>query len=189
MNRSDIPNIITIIRIGLVVPVVVALLYEQFTIALILFAVAGISDGLDGYLAKHYNWRSRLGSILDPFADKLLLVSTYIALAWIALLPTWLVTAVIARDLLIALGALAYHFLIGQYEMTPSMISKINTFAQIMLGIAIVFSMSVLPLPELALNVLVYFVFASTVLSGLDYIWIWGVKALRHNQNKQPRHK
>lgn len=129
MTRADIPNIISVLRIGLVLPVVAALVHEQFTLALLLYTRRGLSDALDGYIAKRYHCASRLGSILDPLADKLLLVSTYVALAWLGLLPVWLVAAVAARDILILVGAVSYHLLIGEYEMKPTLISKLNTFA------------------------------------------------------------
>jgi len=177
VKRSDIPNVITIFRIGIVPAVVVALLNGQFTLALCLFAIAGVSDGLDGYIAKRFNYVSRLGSILDPLADKLLLISTYVSLGWLGLLPVWLVATVIGRDLLIVCGALAYHRLIGEYEMAPSLVSKANTFFQLVLGLAVVFSAGVLTLPGLMLDGLIYIVAAAAVLSGCDYVWTWGARA------------
>lgn len=179
MTRADIPNIISILRIGLVLPVVAALMHGQFTLALLLYTVAGASDALDGYIAKRYHYTSRLGSILDPLADKLLLVSTYLVLAWLGLLPVWLVAAVVARDIFILAGALSYHLLIGEYEMQPTPISKINTFAQIALGLTVVFSAGVYPLPEVLIDGLVWAVLATTLFSGIDYIWTWGTRACR----------
>lgn len=90
MNRRDIPNIISVFRILLVLPVVWLLLQQQYTMALVLFAIAGVSDALDGFLAKHNGWESRLGTILDPLADKLLLVCSFLTLAWLGLIPFWL---------------------------------------------------------------------------------------------------
>jgi len=177
VNRADIPNIITVLRIFLVVPIVMLLLHKEFSYALLLYAVAGISDGLDGYIAKRYNCVSRLGSVLDPLADKLLLVSTYIALAWLELLPAWLVVAVISRDLLIVIGGAAYHLLIGQYEMAPSLISKVNTFSQIVLGLAVVLSESLISLPQWLTSWLILLVLGTTVVSGVDYVWTWGRRA------------
>jgi cardiolipin synthase (CMP-forming) len=179
VTRADIPNLISVARIFLVLPTVMALLNEQFVLALLLYTIAGISDGLDGYIAKRYHYISRLGSILDPLADKLLLVATYIALAWLELLPVWLAAAVVARDLLILLGASLYHLLIGKYEMEPTLISKLNTVAQIMLGLLTVFAAGIYALPEQFMDWLVFFVFGTTVLSGLDYMWIWGKRAWR----------
>ena len=179
MNYSEIPNIITLLRILLVIPIITLLLHEEFSYALLLYTVAGVSDGLDGYIAKRYNYVSRLGSILDPLADKLLLVSTYLVLAWLELLPWWLVLAVILRDLLIVAGAAAYFLLIGKYEMEPSLISKVNTFAQIVLGLAIVLSESLLGfLPAWLTDWLVLVVLGTTVVSGADYVWTWGRRAI-----------
>ena len=184
MTRRDIPNIISILRIMLTVPVVVLMLREQFGAALLLFAIAGASDGLDGFLAKHYGWESRLGSILDPVADKLLLVSSFLTLGWLGIIPFYLVVVVLARDLAIFAGALAFHWLIGTYEMVPTIVSKINTFFQIVLVVAIVFSLSLFGLPGWLIHSLIYIVLITTVLSGIDYIWTWGRTAIREYRKK-----
>ena len=86
MKARDIPNIITALRFLLVPPVVILLLQERFTAALIVFGVAGLSDGLDGFLARRFDWRSRLGGIMDPLADKLLVVSSFVTLGWLGLM-------------------------------------------------------------------------------------------------------
>ena len=137
MKARDIPNVITAFRFLLVAPVVVLLLQERFTAALIVFGVAGFSDGLDGFLAKRYNWRSRLGGIMDPLADKLLLVSSFVTLGWLGLIPAWLVLLVILRDLVIVAGAAFYHLRIEQFEAEPSIASKLNTATQILLVLAV----------------------------------------------------
>ena len=93
MNLKDIPNIICTIRILLVFPIIVLLVQHNFNLALILFIIAGISDGLDGYLARKYNWKTELGGWLDPVADKTLQVSVYIVLTWLGLIPWWLLLA------------------------------------------------------------------------------------------------
>lgn len=187
MNRRDIPNIISMGRILLVPLVVWLLMRERFAEALLLFAVAGASDALDGYLAKHFHWTSRLGSILDPLADKLLLVSSYLALGWLGIIPVWLVAAVIVRDALILFGAIAYHYLIGHVEMAPTLVSKINTLAQIVLVLALVMSLSLMPLPPWAITGMIYFVLATTVLSGLDYFRTWTIRALRVRSGRHCR--
>lgn len=130
MNRRDIPNSISVFRILLVVPVVWLLLQQHYAMALVLFAIAGLSDALDGFLAKVNGWESRLGSILDPLADKLLLVCSFLALVWLGLIPSWLFVVVIARDLIIVIGGVAFHLMFGRFEMEPSIISKMNTFFQ-----------------------------------------------------------
>lgn len=179
MQANHIPNTISLFRMLLVPPMVVALLNEYYGAALVLFAVAGVSDALDGYLAKRYGWSSRLGSILDPLADKLLLVSAYLILGWLGELPLWLVLVVVGRDLVIVAGGVAYHYFIGSYELDPSLLSKLNTLAQIVLILATLVTHSVLNLPAGMIAALVYLVLATTLLSGLSYVWTWGVRALR----------
>jgi cardiolipin synthase len=169
----------------LVIPVVMLLFQRQFGWALVLFFVAGLSDGLDGYLAKRNNWSSRLGSILDPLADKLLLVSSIFALGWLALIPFWLVIAVIVRDIVIICGAVAAHFVMGRYEMEPTWISKSNTFFQILLALTVMFSFGLYSLPPLIVEVLIYTVLATTVLSGSDYVYTWGRRAYRFKKDQQ----
>lgn len=179
MALRDIPNIISLLRILLVLPVVWLLLDKEYSLALLLFFIAGISDGIDGYLAKRNNWQSRLGSILDPLADKLLLISSYLTLAWLGNIPMWLVFFVLLRDLVIISGAVAYHIKFGEYEMTPTVVSKINTFCQILLVLAIMFSNGFYTLPGKILEYLIYAVLTTTLMSGADYVWVWGQKALR----------
>ena len=105
MKASDIPNLITAFRFLLVPPVVLSLLNDRFGTALILFFIAGFSDALDGYLAKRNNWTSRIGALMDPLADKLLLVSCFVTLGWLGWIPVWLVALVVLRDLVIIGGA------------------------------------------------------------------------------------
>ena len=179
MTPKDIPNVISVLRILLVAPVVYLLLEEQFADALLLFAIAGISDGLDGYLARRNAWRTRLGSILDPIADKLLLVSAYVVLGWLGLVPVWLVRAVLGRDLVIVTGALAFRYLVGRYQMEPSFISKTNTAAQIVLVVMIIYNQAMPIIPQAVIDGFIYGVLGTTVLSGIDYVVVWGRRALR----------
>ncbi|MES9898874.1 MAG: CDP-alcohol phosphatidyltransferase family protein [Sedimenticola sp.] len=185
MRREDIPNLISILRIFLSIPVIWMLLEQQFTIALVLFAVAGISDGLDGYLAKHYGWESRLGGLLDPLADKVLLVSSYLSLAVIGAIPVWLVLLVILRDLVIVTGALIYNFRIKQLDADPSMLSKFNTLVQIVLVLAVVLDMGMLDLPIWITGGLIWLVFATTLASGINYVWVWSRLAADHGDNEK----
>ena len=157
---------------------------QEYGWALFLFLIAGISDGLDGYLAKRNHWQSRLGSILDPLADKLLLISSYMSLGWLHVIPMWLVLAVLLRDLIIIIGAVAYHILIGEYEMTPTVVSKMNTFAQILLVFLTVFSNGLYALPPALIDFMVPVVLATTILSGADYVWTWGKKAIKAQRGR-----
>jgi cardiolipin synthase len=172
---SHLPNLITVSRIALA-PVLILLLKEQnYAASLALFIVAGISDGLDGFIAKRFHLTSRLGSILDPLADKTLLVSSYVMLTILDHVPFWLMLTVVFRDLLIVGGYLMYTSMVGPVQMRPSWLSKFNTLVQILLVIVILAQQALgLVYPPLV-EVLIYAVLLTTVASGVHYIWIWGV--------------
>lgn len=188
MQARDIPNLITFLRLVLVFPILWGLLTAHYGWALIMFVIAGFSDALDGFLAKHYGWTSRLGGLLDPIADKALLVTCYLALAWQGLLPTWLTALVIGRDVLILAGAMLYHTVIERLEAAPSVISKVNTLGQLLLVMAVLFHYGAQPLPDAWLPVLIYAVLATTLLSGIDYVWTWGWRAWnkKHGSGRFP---
>jgi len=176
LKRQDLPNIISILRIVLVLPVVWALLNNYFLWALVLFTIAGISDALDGFLAKHIHWESRLGSILDPLADKLLLIASFASLTWLGLIPVWLFWMALGRDFLIVIGGVAYHYLLGKFDLTPLWSSKFNTSLQILLVILVILQ----PLwPSLTgmVNSFTWLVMASILISGTEYVVVWGSRA------------
>lgn len=179
MKARDLPNLICVLRILLVPPIVVWLLRGEFATVLLLFTLAGLSDGLDGFLARRYGWRSRLGAILDPLADKLLMVCTYATLGWLGLLPLWLVGLVLGRDLVIVSGALAYHRLCGGIEMAPSHISKLNTLLQIALVLLVLLPPLGLAVPAWLLTGAIAMTAATTLLSGGGYVWAWARQARR----------
>ncbi|HHJ14755.1 MAG TPA: CDP-alcohol phosphatidyltransferase family protein [Gammaproteobacteria bacterium] len=181
MQARHIPNMITVARILLVGPVVWSLWRERYDLALGLFFVAGTSDALDGFLAKHFGWTSRLGALLDPLADKALLVSCYAMLSWNGLLPFWLLALVVARDLVIVSGAVAYNFRVEPLDARPSIISKANTFLQILLVLAVLALQSFAPGAPAWLTGLIFAVSISTVWSGLDYVVTWGRRARRRH--------
>lgn len=182
---KEIPNIISIIRIILIVPIVYLLMAGKFQYALALFVIAGISDALDGYLAKRFNWFSHLGSILDPLADKLLLVSCYIVLGWMVLIPAWLVAVVIIRDVVIVVGSIVYHYKIEHFQAAPSIASKLNTFMQIVLVIVVIVDRAIWKFSPLLIESLVYIVLLTTVISGYGYIKVWGLRAINNNKQEQ----
>ncbi len=183
MQVRDIPNALSILRIFLSIPVVWMLLQHNFGIALVLFAIAGISDGLDGYLAKHYGWQSRLGGLLDPLADKILLVLSVLSLGWLELLPTWLVFMVILRDLVIVTGAFVYNFQVAELDASPTLISKFNTVVQIVLVLAVVLDQGLISMPALLLHGLVWLTLITTIWSGLNYVVVWSRRAAGHNKD------
>ncbi len=172
---QQLPNLITLSRIALV-PVLILLLKDQdYRAALLVFLVAGASDALDGYLAKRLNLQTRLGAILDPAADKLLLVSAYVMLTILGHIPFWLMLVVAFRDLLIVGGYLAYTSHAGPVKMRPSWLSKLNTLAQISLVALILLQQSVVFDNGLVVAVLIYAVLATTVASGAHYLWSWAI--------------
>ncbi len=185
MNKNNLPNVISLVRIALVPPFIMALLDGRYLTALLLFGVAGLSDALDGYLAKRHGWKSRLGSILDPLADKILLVSAYVTLAWLDLLPGWLVAVILGRDLMIIGGALVYHYTVRRFDLAPTWISKVNTVLQISLVLAVMLKLSILPLPEWSIVGLVYLVLVFTLWSWLDYVWTWITRAQQVNTQER----
>ncbi|HTZ78711.1 MAG TPA: CDP-alcohol phosphatidyltransferase family protein [Stellaceae bacterium] len=169
----NLPNFISLARL-LSVPVAVWLILESdFAWAFWVFVAAGISDGIDGYIAKHFDQRTRLGALLDPIADKSLLVAVYITLGIAGHLPAWLVILVVFRDFLIIGGFLLVNAMAHAMRSEPLAISKVNTVLQI--GLAAV------TLGRLGLGIdagfmtraLIYIVAASTVISGGGYLVRW----------------
>ena len=120
-----------------------------------------------------------MGSILDPIADKLLLMSSFVALTCLGYLPVWLLIAVLFRDLWIMSGVLVYHYVVGDPEFTPSFISKFNTVLQLLLVTFILLRLSFGVISDNLLMLLMYVVLITSVLSLLDYTWTWGRRALK----------
>lgn len=183
MNLSWIPNAICVVRILLVVPLVAALFSGAYTQALVLIVVAGLSDGLDGFLARTFDWRSRLGSLLDPAADKLLVVSTFVSLTTLDLVPFALTLIVVLRDVVIVSGALAYQRIAGHLEGEPTLISKLNTVC-VLLFMVLTIMHAEWALPDAFwLTLLGAMVVFTSITSGLTYVLIWSRRA------QQPAHE
>ncbi len=177
MSLSWLPNAISLLRILLVAPILWLILSDDFTIALVLFVIAGFSDGVDGYLAKRFHWHSRLGALLDPAADKLLVNGLFITLACMQLVPVWLATIVIARDVIIIGGALAYNVLVEPLRGEPTTISKLNTLFEL-LFLLFVLSRGAFGWPDkIAITVLGAAILITVVISGIDYVWTWSKRA------------
>ncbi len=186
LKARDIPNLITGLRILLVPPFLWLLLQERYGAALLLFVIAGISDALDGFLAKYYGWTSELGGLLDPIADKLLLIGAILALGWLNELPVWLVALVILRDAVIVAGAVSYHLMIERVQASPLLISKLNTLMQLTLVFAVIVNYGMIPLPPWSLAGLIHLTALTTVWSGAAYVWRWGRRAWRAERNPNP---
>jgi len=165
-----IPNLICLLRIALVVPLVLAMRDGAQALILVLFSIAAVSDGLDGYLAKRFGWTSDLGRFLDPMADKLLLVSVFITAAWLDIAPWWVAAIAVARDLVIAGGALIYRLWFGPLHGRPTVISKINTGVQIAYLLALILASATGLPPREVLDALALVVVVTTLASGIDYV-------------------
>lgn len=137
----SIPNLITLGRILLVPVVVWAIIYGELWLAFVLFLAAGVSDAVDGYLAKRFNMASELGAYLDPLADKTLIVSIYVTLGIAGKIPLWLVILVVSRDIMI-IGAIMLSWLLGSpLKVKPLLVSKLNTVAQIVFACVVLASL------------------------------------------------
>ncbi len=177
MSFRWLPNALSLLRIALIVPILVFIVNAEYGLALLLFMVAGGSDGIDGYLAVRFNWQSRLGALLDPIADKLLVTGMFVTLAIIGLIPVWLTVVVILRDVVIFGGALAYNYLVAPVQGEPTQISKLNTALQL-LFLLFVLSRAGFDWPdEITITVLGASVLVTVVISGIDYVWRWSSRA------------
>ena len=177
MSLSWLPNAVSLLRIALVAPILLLILDGRFGWALGLFFVAGFSDGIDGYLAKRFDWHTRLGALLDPVADKLLVAGTFITLAYTQHIPVWLATVVILRDVVIVGGAAAYNFIVKPVQGEPTKISKLNTALQL-LFLLFVLSRAGFNWPDkISITVLGASILITVVISGVDYVWSWSNRA------------
>ena len=177
MNLRWLPNSISILRIALVVPILWLIAQESYLLALCLFVLAGFSDGLDGFLAKRFDWHTRLGALLDPIADKVLVAGVFVMLVAVDLMPLWLASIVILRDVVIVGGATAYNFLVRPLEGEPSRISKLNTALELLLILFVLSRAAVGWPPEVSITVLGACVLVTVIVSGIDYVWSWSQRA------------
>ena len=173
MSWSWLPNAISIMRICLILPILVLFVNDEFGWALVLFAVAGLSDGIDGWLAKSYGWQTRLGGFLDPAGDKLLVAWSFGTLAFLGHIPVWLAVIVILRDVVIVAGSFLYHYLVRRLDGEPTRISKLNTALELMyLGFIMLQAGFGVP-AEITTTILGAAVLVTVVISGYDYVSNW----------------
>ena len=130
LSMLNIPNLITLIRLALVPVMGYLLLAGEYGLALVVFFTAALTDLVDGFIARHFKLTSALGATLDPIADKLNMFVATVLLAWGGVLPMWLAIAIVVRDVVIVAGALAYRFTLGHVEIAPTKLSKVNTFIE-----------------------------------------------------------
>ncbi|VAW77673.1 hypothetical protein MNBD_GAMMA12-995 [hydrothermal vent metagenome] len=183
MSLSNIPNLISIFRILLAIPVVFYLQQHQYTLAFAIFLIACVSDLVDGYVARRYQWVSQLGGWLDPVGDKILLNSVYLAL-WSmgVIIPGWLLLCIIFRDIMIVGGVFYYYYRIEKITAHPTFVSKVNTLMQLVLVLLILFHKSFPELAPLAaikvIDSAMLLVVGLTLVSGAWYVVI-GMRRMR----------
>ncbi len=181
----NVPNIISLARLIAVPGIIWAILAEEMVLAFWIFVAAGVSDAIDGFIARHFNAKSELGSYLDPLADKALLVSVYIACGYEHYLPYWLVILVVFRDILIVGGVILLYTLNHQRpQMSPLWISKLNTVMQIVLAALVLAGAAFDIPPDRVIEALIWIVGVTTALSGVSYLVKWG-RDLAHMEDKR----
>jgi cardiolipin synthase len=172
----NLPNLLSLTRVLLIPVFIILIIYKLFEWALVTFAVAGITDGVDGLLARLTRQKTELGAYLDPIADKLLLSSSFIVLAIIKMLPSWLAVIVLTRDVIIALGFFVFLLTNKRPRIHPSFISKLTTTFQIS-TILLFLMKGYYPIFENLSPIAMYGTVLFTVLSGAHYIYL-GTKIL-----------
>ncbi len=167
----NLPNILTLIRVLLIPVFVIFIINKLFGWAFFTFAVAGITDGIDGLMARITHQRTELGAYLDPIADKLLLFSAFISLAIIEMVPSWLVVIILTRDVIILVGFLVMLLISYHPKINPSLLSKATTVFQIV-TILLVLMAGYSPAFKLLSTIAIYGTGVMTILSGSHYIYI-----------------
>jgi cardiolipin synthase len=215
MRLRWLPNALTIGRMVLALPLLVALTTHSYWTAFWLALLAGFTDALDGWLAKRNDWRTELGGLLDPIADKVFIAFAYIPFAdnpvalvpawacalmfadkllltvcflglWLGgQLPAWFVALVIGRDVVIVAGALVWWRTLGPFQAAPSHLSKLNTLLQVAVVAAVLAHAAIRPLPIAMLQGMILACSALTVASGVDYVIRYGARFRRELRNRQ----
>ncbi|MEE3279270.1 MAG: CDP-alcohol phosphatidyltransferase family protein [Pseudomonadota bacterium] len=182
------PNLITLVRFVLIFPTAWFIWEGNYVEALILMLVAGLSDGLDGALARGYRWTSKFGELADPLADKLLVGMVFVLLTIQGHIPLWVALIVIGRDLVIVCGAMTFRQLFGALEIDPTLVSKINTGLQVIVLVLKLIDLSNLEyLADLARLLVdpvgMWLVAGFSLVSGLDYVITWSRRSIRQWRN------
>jgi cardiolipin synthase len=169
----------------LAAPVAFVLWHGQYRWTLGLFAIAAVTDGLDGFLAKRFGWSSDLGKILDPLADKLLLITVFITLAMLGAVPVWVAFLAVARDLVITGGAIAYRLLFSHVDGHPTLISKLNTVCQIFYVLSVIAFAAIGRPSQGFLTMMLWIVVMTTVASGGDYVITYSRRAIDESKRRR----
>lgn len=177
----QVPNILTTLRMLLAIPIFILILQNRFSLVLWVAFAAGITDALDGWIARKFDAVSRYGSVMDPLSDKVLMVFSYLAFTVSGLVPLWFMGLIALRDILIVVGALLYHKVYGHYEMEPSITGKLSTFVQILFALLLIVSRLSPDFPAMILQAVFVSVVVMVFVSGFNYLFVWGRRALEHH--------
>ena len=174
MSIKYLPNTLSFLRLLLVIPFVFFFLSAKFKITFAIFIIAALTDALDGWIARYLNCQTQFGLIIDPLADKILIVSCFVLLGYHQVLPLWIVVIVLTRDLAITFGAfISLYILKKPHPLYPSLLSKFNTFLQLLLILSCLSHLTYYHLPQAYLHFLETLVTFTTVSSFLHYLWVW----------------
>lgn len=185
---DQIPNIISVLRLFLIVPVAYGVLYGHWEFVLIILVIGGLTDLLDGYLARRFQWTSRFGEIVDPIADKVTFGGTCVLLTLEGIWPVWLLSVVLAREGVILGGAVAYRLLFKRLDIEPTLLSKTNTIVLVSTIVLVVIAQINFKYQMMAVTMLdwvgYWLVALFSIASGLDYVRLWGRRAFVEQQQK-----
>ncbi|MEE4145539.1 MAG: CDP-alcohol phosphatidyltransferase family protein [Halieaceae bacterium] len=179
------PNALTFSRLLLAGPLGYFILQQEYEWALATGLLAGLTDGLDGFMARRLDALSRLGAALDPIADKVLITVSFVCFASNGLIPWYLALAVIIRDLVIVLGAACYHWLVGPFEFSATALSKANMFVQICFCMLVLVAQVTTWIPSPAITAGTVAVLFIAGASGSDYVLKWSARAVQQHREKQ----
>ncbi len=176
----NLPNTISLMRLSLVPAVIYLLIQSAYGYALAVFLLASVSDGVDGWIARHYHLQTKFGALMDPVADKLIILSCLLMLTWQGLIPLWLALFMLIRDVVIVFGAFAYRRVTGHVEITPTFMGKTHIFLEFSLLCLVLTHAAAIVTMTSWLPILFILVAATAVLSGVQYVWLWSRKTARY---------
>jgi cardiolipin synthase len=188
MNFKHLPNVLTVIRLVLIAPFLVYFYQKNYAYAFYIFVMAGCTDGLDGWLARHFHWQSAFGLFVDPIADKLFIALSFISLALLSQLPWWLVALVFFRDVCIILGVLSWYRVAHlRAQLKPTRLSQCNAVIQGLLVTFCLFDLAFFPVPGTLKSVFIGITTLTSVASYIDYARIWSKKMLTSYRPSTPQ--
>lgn len=178
MIISSIPNLLTVFRFFLVYPIVISILEENFHLTLFFFFLAGISDFLDGFLARKFSWESRFGKVFDPISDKALVIATLISLSLIGEINIYLTVFLLSRDLFIIVGVILSSLLLENYEIKPTFSGKFNSFVLMTFLGFVIIEVTFDFVPTGFLNFLIVALLSTSIYSVIEYLIYPGRKVI-----------